>query len=293
MKVAIVGVGAIGSLWATQLQQHGHQVICFTRAPSQTQLTLQLDVQPAIKLSANQPEQLASCDVVLITVKSTQVATAVEPLFSLLNPAVPVIFLHNGMGAVDILETKWQALPLYLATTTQAAFKSSSTQVHHTGYGNTLIGPHHHHCKPLSESILTQLNAALPNVNWDDNIQAALWKKLAVNCVINPMTALYQCKNGEIAQAQYQDQLRALIQECHQVMRADGQTSDLDELTAFIRQVITATAQNYSSMYQDVHHQRPTEIDFITGFLLKKAQQYGIEVPNHQRLYQQIKRLEV
>lgn len=289
MNIAIVGIGAIGALWACKLQQSGHQVIAITRDKSQPQLRIQLDEQPAQTLQANSLAELKNCDLILITVKSTQVAQALAPLAAFIAPHTPLVFVHNGMGAVEQLASQWHQHPLYLATTTQAAFKPSSNQVNHTGHGATLIGPYHHQTQMLAPAIIEELNTALPSVLWDANIEAALWKKLAVNCVINPMTALYQCKNGELAQAQYQAQLQTLIDECHQVMRADEQTLDLDELTAFIHQVIAATAQNYSSMYQDVHYNRRTEIDFITGFLLKKASDYQIEVPSHQALYQQIK----
>lgn len=292
MKIAIIGVGAIGALWAYKLQQAGHQVLTMTRDKSPTQLQIQLDDNPIQTFSANALSQLTTCDVILITVKSTQVNQAIAPLYSFITAQTPLIFLHNGMGALDTLGKQWQQHCLYLATTTQAAFKPSPQQVKHTGHGLTLIGRYQAHQPALSQHLLSQLNLALPSVIWDDNIQAALWKKLAVNCVINPSTAYYHCKNGALTQEQYHAQLHALIQECHQVMQLAGPAFPLDELQQYIYQVIEATADNYSSMYQDIQHQRPTEIDFITGFLLKKAKQYDLHLPTHSALYQQIKKLE-
>lgn len=294
MKIGIVGIGALGSLWATKLQQAGHDVLAITRNHSQRCISLALDEQAEIKITANDSTQLSTCQAIIITVKSTQVKQAIEPLFDHLASNIPLIFLHNGMGALDQLSEQWSQHPLFLATTTQASFKPNKQQVKHTGIGQTLIGPYRETEKLTAqlESIIQALDSALPKVMWYNQINDALWKKLAINCVINPMTAIYQCKNGELLQAQYKTEVDNLINECHQVMQAAGQNQSLSELSTTIKQVMLATGENFSSMHQDIHHQRATEIDFITGFLLNQAQRHNIEIPNHQCLFQKIKQLE-
>lgn len=293
MKIGIIGAGAIGSLWAVKLKQAEHDVQVVSRDKSVSSINLQLGDGSNYTFAANQLEQLKSCDLILITVKSTQVVEAMSPLFIYLSPQTPLIFLHNGMGAVDELSSEWHQFPIAIATTTQAAFKPNANQVNHTGLGQTLIG-NYDETRPVKPQItpyLEVLNHALPEVIWNDNIQSALWKKLAVNSVINPMTAVYQCKNGVLVQDKHQEEVQALIQQCHAVMKAENQTITLEELSSFIHQVMVATAENYSSMYQDIAHQRATEIDFISGFLIKKAQLHGIDVSAHQKLYTQIKNL--
>lgn len=294
MKIGIVGIGALGSLWATKLQQAGHDVLAITRDHSQRCISIALDEQAEFEIPANDLTQLSTCQAIIITVKSTQVKQAIEPLFDHLTPNIPLIFLHNGMGALDQLSEQWRQHPLFLATTTQAAFKPNSQQVKHTGIGQTLIGPYRETEKLTAQlkSIIQALDSALPKVMWHNQINDALWKKLAINCVINPMTAIYQCKNGELLQAQYKTEVDNLINECHQVMQASGQSQSLSELSTTIKQVMLATGENFSSMQQDIHHQRATEIDFITGFLLNQAQRHNIEIPNHQCLFQKIKQLE-
>ncbi|MGO2497662.1 MAG: 2-dehydropantoate 2-reductase [Vibrio litoralis] len=294
MKIGIVGIGALGSLWATKLKQAGHNILAITRDHSQRSIAIALDEQAEFEIPANDLTQLSTCQAIIITVKSTQVKQAIEPLFDYLASNIPLIFLHNGMGALDQLSEQWNQHPLFLATTTQAAFKPSSQQVKHTGIGQTLIGAYRETEKLTAqlESIIQVLDSALPKVMWHNQINDALWKKLAINCVINPMTAIYQCKNGELLQPQYQTEVDNLINECHQVMQAAGQSPSLSELSTTIKQVMLGTGDNFSSMHQDIHHQRTTEIDFITGFLIKQAQRYGIEVPNHQRLFQKVKQLE-
>ncbi|GLT14844.1 2-dehydropantoate 2-reductase [Vibrio algivorus] len=294
MKIGIVGIGALGSLWATKLQQDGHDVLAITRDHSQRSISISLDQQAKFEIPANDLTQLSTCQAIIITVKSTQVKQAIEPLFTYLPTKIPLIFLHNGMGALDQLSEQWNQHPLFLATTTQAAFKPNSQQVKHTGIGQTFIGAYRETEKLTAQldSIIQELDSALPKVMWHNHIQSALWKKLAINCVINPMTAIYQCKNGELLQSQYQTEVKSLINECHQVMQAVGQNQSLNDLSDRIKQVMIATSDNFSSMHQDIHHKRPTEIEFITGFLLKQAQRYAIDMPNHQRLFKKIKQLE-
>ncbi|WP_417880741.1 ketopantoate reductase family protein [Vibrio sp.] len=293
MKIGIIGIGALGSLWATKLQQAGHDVLAITRDHSHRSISIALDEQAKFEIPANSLTQLSTCQTIIITVKSTQVTQAIEPLFNYLSADIPLIFLHNGMGALDQLSEQWNQHPLFLATTTQAAFKPNSQQVKHTGIGQTLIGPYRAtKLTPQLDSIIQELDSALPKVMWHNHINDALWQKLAINCVINPMTAIYQCKNGELLQAQYKTEVDNLINECQQVMQAAGHTPSLNELSTTIKQVMLATGDNFSSMHQDIHHQRTTEIEFITGFLVKQAQRYNIEVPNHQRLFQKVKQLE-
>ena len=294
MNIGIVGLGAIGSLWAVKLHQAGHQVYVFTRNTHQqtVQVTLDMDSNndSVYTFPANQHDSLTQCECLLVTVKSTQVTQAILPFRPFLPATTSIIFIHNGMGAVGNLQSQLANFPVYLATTTQAAFRPKPNHVQHTGLGGTLIGPYNSNI--IKPNIIKVLNNALPPVHWQENIQTALWNKLAINCVINPLTAIHQCKNGELAQPTFTPTLNLLIQEIVQVMNAVSITISTSQLTKIINKVIITTADNYSSMQQDVAHQRVTEIDYITGHLIRAAKLHAIETPMNQQLSSQIKQLE-
>lgn len=294
MNIGIVGLGAIGSLWAVKLHQAGHHVCVFTRDTHQkiAQVTLDTDSNndSLYTFPVNQHDSLTQCECLLITVKSTQVTQAISPFLPYLPTTSSIIFIHNGMGAVDNLQSQLSNFPVYLSTTTQAAFRPKPNHVQHTGLGKTLIGPYNSNI--ISPYVLKALNNALSPVNWEENIQTALWNKLAINCVINPVTAIHQCKNGELIQRQFTPTLDLLIQEIVPVMNAEGIKVSADQLTKIINNVILTTADNYSSMQQDVAHQRVTEIDYITGHLILAAKLHAIETPMNQQLFSQIKQLE-
>ncbi|WP_117235218.1 2-dehydropantoate 2-reductase [Vibrio maerlii] len=290
MHITILGPGAVGSLWATKLKLAGHSVALWSRE-SESSLELSPDEQTPVLFDNNNSEKLKNCDLLLVTVKAWQVKDALAKVLPQLNQDTILVFMHNGMGAVDDISAELANYPVLLATTTHGAFKPNKHSIHHTGQGATQIGAYN--CKGEQCRFLVEvLNHALPKVEWADNIQTALWNKLAINCAINPLTAIEQCRNGDLADSHFESIISAVLHEIHQVLSAEYVPLSQQELNDRVYQVIRATAQNYSSMRQDIANKRRTEIDFITGHLIRTAKMHGIAVPNNLALYEQIKRLE-
>lgn len=290
MNIVVIGPGAIGSLWATSLQRAGHQVSLWSRQQAR-HLSLQLDDSPALSFQHNDLNSVRRADLILVTVKAWQVEQALAPVIKYIDPNCMLMLMHNGMGAVDSILSQVNHLPVLLATTSHGAYRPSPQQVLHTGQGRTQIGGYNELGKRCT-FICDVFNHALPMCEWFDDIEQALWQKLTVNCAINPLTALENCKNGQLGEPRYQADISAVIKEAAAVMQAEGLNADLNSLTHTVQHVITATANNFSSMQQDVFYTRKTEIDFITGYLLKRAQHHGIAAPVNQRLYQAIKQQE-
>lgn len=290
MNILILGPGAVGSLWATKFKLAGHNVSLWGRSSNSEQL-LQLDDNPATSFSNQHIPSVQNADLIVVTVKAWQVESAIEPLLPYISTDTIIMLMHNGMGTAQLIEAKLADNPLIVATTTHGAYKPSKEQVLHTGQGNTQLGGFNAkgaQCDFLAEV----MNHALPEVNWNPNINAALWTKLAINCAINPLTAIHQCKNGELAAPEFATELANITRELVEVMNKEGIKVDFDSLHTTVMQVVNATAANYSSMRQDVYHQRRTEIDFITGYLLKAAEKHHISTPENTKLYQRIKQIE-
>ncbi|NOI92838.1 2-dehydropantoate 2-reductase [Vibrio splendidus] len=290
MNITIVGPGAIGSLWAIKLLQAGHNVSLWSRSTDNS-IDLSLDGQASLSFSNNNIEKLSASDLVIFTVKAWQVEEATTPLLQHLDPDTILMFMHNGMGAVDQIATQIDTHPVVLATTTQAAFKPNRNNVSHTGIGQTQLGAFNLKGQQCT-FLVDVLEHALPVVSWNPEIKTALWTKLAINCAINPLTGLEQIKNGELADKRFEDILSSIVKELTQVMQAEGIVCSFDELEASVKQVIQATAQNNSSMKQDMFYQHKTEIDFINGYLIKTALKHQIDVPVNQRLFDQVKEQE-
>ncbi|CAH6824058.1 2-dehydropantoate 2-reductase [Vibrio chagasii] len=290
MNITIVGPGAIGALWAIKLLQAGHNVSLWSRS-SEPSVELSLDEQASISFSNNDKDKLSESDLVLFTVKAWQVEDAITPLIQYIDSDAILMFMHNGMGAVEAIADQVNTHPVILATTTQAAFKPDRNHVIHTGAGQTQLGAFNQAGKKCT-FLVDVLDHALPNVSWNPEIHTALWTKLAINCAINPLTGLEQIKNGELSEPRFGNTLTAIIEELTQVMQAEGISCSFDELETNVNKVIQATAKNNSSMKQDMLYQRKTEIDFITGHLIKTANKHQIEVPVNQKLFDQVKEQE-
>ena len=101
-----------------------------------------------------------------------------------------------------------------------------------------------------------------------------------------------QINNGRLAEAKFQQQIEQMIDEIQPILVAQRLVFDKVELLSIINHVINATATNFSSMNRDIHFKRPTENDYINGYLLKKALQTNIETPLISTLYEKIKALE-
>ncbi|KKY90743.1 2-dehydropantoate 2-reductase [Enterobacter cloacae] len=289
MKITVLGCGALGQLWLTALRKHGHDVQGWLRVPQPYCSVNLIEEDGTIfneSLTANDPDFLAQSDMLLVTLKAWQVSDAVKALAATLPASSPVLLLHNGMGTIDELKSIHQ--PLLMATTTHAARRDGNIIVHVAG-GVTHIGPARAQDGDYSY-LADTLQDVLPDVAWHNHIRPQLWRKLAVNCVINPLTALWNCPNGELKN--HQQLVATLCAEVASVVEREGLHTSADDLRYYVDQVIETTAENISSMLQDVRAQRHTEIDYITGYLLKRARAHGISVPENARLYDMVKRKE-
>lgn len=289
MRITVLGCGALGQLWLTALCKQGHEVQGWLRIPQPYCSVNLVEEDGTIfneSLTANDPDFLARSDLLLVTLKAWQVSDAVKGVVSSLSPTTPVLLLHNGMGTVE--ELKSLPNPLLMGTTTHAARRDGNVIIH-VASGITHIGPARAQDGEFSY-LADTLQMALPDVAWHNTIRPALWRKLAVNCVINPLTALRDCKNGDLRDVP--EEIEKIAREVAAVIEREGHHISADELIAYVHQVIESTAENISSMLQDVRAMRHTECDYITGYLLRRARAHGIAVPENARLFDLIKRKE-
>ena len=301
MQLGILGVGAIGQLLAQQLAAAGLEPWLLPRANTpplaeqgeEQVYTLELgdqSLQTSFICLAQDSSKLKQLDLLLVTVKAYQVEAALEPLLPKLHPDCRILLLHNGLGPHQSLAAKLNGRPLSLGTTSQGALKLSSNHIRQTGSGLTQIGDLIG--APMPEAMKTVLLNAIPGSQWSDTILEALWQKLAVNAVINPLTAIHRVNNGALAAPEFEGTICAILDELLQVAKQEGIALTFDALHARVKEVIRLTAANYSSMYQDLKHGRKTEIDYINGYLQQCAEQYGLTLPINSELVAQIKALE-
>ena len=228
--------------------------------------------------------EISEPELAIIFVKHAQTAAAAQTAASLLGDKGYALTLQNGMGNAEILADVLGENRVLCGTTAQGAMALGPGKIQHSGVGDTIIGT----WGQGKDTPVTQLAdifsaAGIPSRAVDD-IQPVLWKKLCVNVGINAITALTGLRNGQLLeQAATRLLMQDLIAEAMEV--AETYSIDLPcDILEHVEQVARATGSNRSSMGQDVDSQRPTEIEAINGYIIRKAQKQGIAVPVNQTL---------
>ncbi|WP_261841767.1 2-dehydropantoate 2-reductase [Aliamphritea ceti] len=308
MQWHILGAGAIGLLWAAKFQRTGFNTTLLLRNPAKlatyrgTFTIVESSIQESPTQKAQQSSQIAvpaqaldapDCGLIhnlLITTKSYDSLSAFNSIRHRLADNARILLLHNGMGPQQAIAEQNPQLQVWAGSTTDGAYLNSAFELIRAGHGHTRIGRLN---DPQDQSLSNQLISCEQALSHSPDIHATLWQKLAINCAINPLTAIYQCRNGELSShAEYRAHMQIICHEVEQVA-SHLQTPLFDQpLIDQACLVAEQTANNYSSMYQDVIHQRRSEIETITGYLCQQAAKHKIPVPENQRLYEQIIRLQ-
>lgn len=300
----ILGAGAIGGLFAAELRRAGIPVRLLLRDNDRLASWcahggLQLRETPTATVQAIDVEAATvaapggSVARLLICTKAHQTETALASLLPALAPQPLLVLLQNGLGVRERLQAQLPDARFLHAISTEGAYRPQPFEVVHAGHGETLLGAVDAADQPLAQRVVAELdNPALP-LRAVPDIGARLWLKLAVNSVINPLTALHGCRNGELQQLpDIRERVTALCAEVAAVATAAGETLTAAACEQAVYAVMAATAANRSSMLQDIEHDRTTEIDFINGHIVALAARFGIACPQQTALLQAIKQRE-
>jgi len=305
--IAILGAGAIGQLIHHQLTASGCLPYFIVRAESNAKW--HQDYQQQLSFTDLEGKVVQSCatlittadntdkaqflnhtKLIIVCVKSYQVYGALAPQIKHLDKHCHILLLHNGMGPHLQVQGILNGQGLSLGTTSQGALSLSRWHIKQTGTGLTQLG--HFEGAPMADELTRLLLNAIPGSQWCQPILPYLWQKLAVNATINPLTAIHDCPNGKLIEAQFSPQIKAVISELIKVAKADGIELDKLALTERVYQAINLTANNYSSMHQDVAKYRKTEIEAINGYVVQRARQHLLSIPSNLMLLNSIQQLE-
>ena len=280
----VVGKGAIGLLAASRWQLCQQPVLLWQKQPKSLCYRFSSGSQDYAMMLQN--AQNGPFDKVLVPLKAYDVVDAVKSLLPMLSEHAHIVLCHNGMGTLEAVRALLGPHQgLWFASTTHGAYKPHALHIRHTGMGSTILAPCNQAAQQCNWPLAQELSQALSPLTLVDDITPYLWRKLAVNVVINPLTALHNCRNGELNKAEFQPHIKNLLAEFVLVANACGQSFTEGELYQQLLQVQSTTAQNFSSMQQDVAQGRRTELSAITGYLLEKAALHHLQLPAHQALY--------
>lgn len=295
ISVLIIGSGAMANAFAARLfplkecsihiysdWQAGNQAIAqHGISLLQQNQSLQTPPLPA----SNTLDEIPMVDLMLVLVKSWQTEAMIHAVHDKLKPEGVCITLQNGLGNDRILQNALGSHRVNLGTTTLGATLLGPGRVQIHMQGSILLGEH-----PGNTWIVPFFEQAGFNLEIVENLQSVVWGKLVINAVINPLSALLQVPNGGLDDDPYSLALAdRIIDEVLMLMDQKGIPLPYENAHDKVREIMRQSEHNHSSMLQDWQRNAPTEIESITGAILREAENCQLDLPVNQTIYQLMK----
>ena len=289
MRLAIAGPGAMGCLFAARLCRSGIETTLIDYREGRAQALRESGIileegegryraSPGVSTEAPEGQ-----DLIVVMTKAYSTAALRFP------SGVPVLTLQNGLGNAETIAAQVGDERVLVGSTCEAATLIAPGHVRLTGSGVTKIGSWAS-CDPAAAAEV--LRGAGFEVETVDAPKQVLWEKAVINAGINPVTALLNVKNGALLElAEARALMRDLVAEAVEAACAEGCRFD-SGMAARVEEVARLTGANVSSMLQDVRAGRRTEIDAISGEILRRAKAASLAAPKTTVVWQLVKCLE-
>ncbi|MET1014485.1 MAG: 2-dehydropantoate 2-reductase [Paenisporosarcina sp.] len=287
MKICIIGAGSIGLLLGSYFSEMGHDVYMFARREEQVKalkdkgITRIMPNQQEVNVSVyatHDVKELPKNAWWFIAVKSHHL-TQLTSLLNEVSPETKLVFVQNGLAHIKWLE-KLQHIHSYIGTIEHGAMKQDSTTVLHKGFGVLNLAALEEDNQKYTEVFQSE-NVNFPIRSGFDAFTLVL-RKTILNACINPLTAILNVPNGGLIHDSYSFSLMKKIFE--EIMDAFPEMRS-HLLFTDVKKLCEKTAENRSSMLQDIQHGTKTEIDSIVGALIEQAAIRHKVLPTLQTLY--------
>lgn len=300
MRVAVVGAGAMGSLFGgtlsavtevTLLDPWAEHVAAMQRDGLRI---VELDGrETAIPVTATtDPAVVPEVDLVIIFIKSHGTRQASQWASRFLAPGGLALTLQNGFGNGETMAEVLGADRVVAGVTSHGATLLGPGRVRHAGCGPTHIATRPEIAARLSE-VAAVFEQAGFEVHLSDDLESLVWGKLIINVGINGLTAILRVPNGQLVEIPAAGVLMAqAVAEAEVVCQAKGISLPYDDPLGRVQEVARATATNRASMLQDVLRGVPTEIGVINEAIVREGKRLGIPTPINEFIVTTIRAIE-
>jgi 2-dehydropantoate 2-reductase len=296
-RVCVAGAGVIGSLFAGYLARVADVTVLTRREEHANALN-----EGGLRVSgrgdftsrvtaATSPEALPEPDLVIVASKGGDVESLAARLAGHW-PGATLMTVQNGIGADEIV-ARHGAWPLLTAVTFMSGTRHADTHVEYVLDTATWIGPSRGTTVEDARAVAALIDSSGLKAEAFDDLRPAQWSKLIFNATVNTVAAVTGLRHDPHFAALDEPSdlgflVRNLMDEGKAVAAAAGVTLDEDPWEMNV--LATQRGHRHApSMLEDVQAGRPTEVDMITGSLVREAHRLGIPVPLHEAMYSLIK----
>jgi 2-dehydropantoate 2-reductase len=302
VKIVIIGPGAMGCLYAFFLMRSGHEVWLLDYREERAELIrlqgLKIEgvsgqFQMPFPHITSDAGTIGKADIIIIFVKAYDTESAIKRAKDALKSSTIILTLQNGLGNIERISELYPDAPLVAGATAQGATLLGTGYIRHAGIGETVIGVASGSGKFHTELIRDLFMSALIPVQTADDVTSLLWGKLLINCGINPITSIMKIKNGQIPKfPNLLAVMRRAVEEGALLASTLGITLPYQDPVQKVIEVCLSTADNRSSMLQDIEAEKKTEIEYMNGAIVRNGEQLGIDTPVNSFLTQMVLSLE-
>jgi 2-dehydropantoate 2-reductase len=304
-SIGVMGGGAIGCLYGGWLAKAGAPVtivgrpihVDAIRAHGLRVTGQDFDFHVPVNASTDLAA-LAQSDIVLFCTKTRDTENVATELKSFLLPTAAVLAFQNGVDGAERLAAILPN-PVFSAALVVSCYIEGPGHVHHNGRGDVLLGdwlPDRGDAAEriaLLQSIVATLQRGTIRASLAEDIRVTLWTKLAMNCGYNALSALCRARYERLVTTESSRVLMArIVEELVAVGQRDGVALDFEVVLKQVMDLAAGFPTAISSTGQDVAHGRPTEIDDLNGFVVRRGRALGVPTPLNETLQLMIKVLE-
>jgi 2-dehydropantoate 2-reductase len=303
VRIAVVGVGAMGSLFASLLSRAGHNPWLLDKYQERVDVIringLRIEDGTGthcipLPTVTTRPEEIGIVDLLIIFVKAYDTEEALRGALSLIGDSTLVLTLQNGLGNLEKITTVVGEKRALGGTTAHGATQLSYGHIRHAGSGATIIGALKGETVKELNVIKEIFDASGITTTITDDVEGTLWSKLIINAAINSLTALTRLHNGELMEHDaLADLQRRIVGEACAVAKAKEVLLYYQDQVERVKGVCRATASNKSSMLQDILRGKRTEIDYINGAIVSGGKEAHIPTPYNDIITRLVKALEI
>lgn len=290
MRIAVIGAGAMGSIYGGRLSQHNEVILVDTNEKVVDQICkngLKIDengttdcYHPAALCDTSNEKP---ADLVILFVKALFSRSALENNRSLIGPDTRLMTLQNGAGHEDLLKEFVNEDRVIIGTTEDNGAVLDFGHVRRGGTGVTNVGM----LTEDKDGFLGRLKETFDSCGFEvrihENIQYLIWDKLFTNVSLSALTGILQVDMGYIAADEYTWKLcRQLIHETILTVAAAGLEFDEEAVAEKVKKTSLNNPSGCTSIRADLRDGRRTEVDTISGAVVRAAKKYNVEVPGHE-----------